>query len=261
MSAPISPLHLAVVVAISFAAGLIDAMAGGGGTLTLPSIASFGFPIPVVGGTNKVVGTSGSSTATIRFLLRGKIDLKSGGLGALFAAIGAVFGARTLSQLGKIDEHLARAIFGVLLIAMALYLFFRPTLGGENRYAGPTGKNLALGAAIGLVIGFYDGFFGPGTGSFLVFAMVRILKFDFTTATGNAKLMNFGSNIASLITFIAAGLVVWRVALPMGAANALGSFVGAQLAITRGAKFVRWVFLLVAIAIAGRMLVFAISGR
>ncbi len=254
-------MHLAACCLVAFLAGLIDAMAGGGGILTIPAIATFGFPIPIVGGTNKVVGTAGSSTATVRFLLRRKIDLAVAMTGGALAAVGAVAGALALVRIGRVDDRAARAIFGVLLVGMALYLFARPTVGAAAAPRPRDATTLALAAATGLVLGFYDGFFGPGTGSFLVFAMVRLFRFDFVTATGNAKLMNFASNIASLATFIASGVVVWRVALPMGAACAAGSFVGASLAISGGARFVRWIFLAVAVAIAARMLVFAVAGR
>jgi len=253
--------QIGVCTAVSFVAGMIDAMAGGGGILTMPAIATFGLSIPQVGGTNKLVGTSGSSTATVRFLLKGKMDRVVATLGAVCAAGGAVLGALALVHLGKIDERLAKTVFGVLLIAMALYMFFKPKLGGESAWAGPTPRNLAITVVAGLLIGFYDGFFGPGTGSFLVFVMVRFLKFDFVIGTGNAKAMNFASNIASLVTFILKGLVVWPIAIPMGVANAAGSWAGASLAISKGARFVRWVFLLAALAIAGRMIVFVVSGR
>jgi uncharacterized membrane protein YfcA len=144
---------------------------------------------------------------------------------------------------------------------MALYMFFKPKLGGESAYEGPTARNTAVVIGAGLVIGFYDGFFGPGTGSFLVFVMVRFLRFDFVTGTGNAKAMNFGSNVGSLATFIYYGLVVWPVAIPMGIANAAGSFLGSSLAIKKGARFVRWAFLIAAAAVAGRMLWFVVTGK
>lgn len=246
-------LHVALCTAVAFAAGWIDAMAGGGGILTVPAIASFGFPMPLVGGTNKVVGTAGSVTATLTFLWKGKVDRRIAGLGAAAAAAGAVSGALALARLGRVDEGLAEAIFGVLLVAAALHMFFRRSLGGESAFEGPTPRNLAITAAAGVLIGFYDGFFGPGTGSFLVFVMVRFLRFDYVVGTGNAKCMNFGSNAASLATFIAKGLVAWPVAIPMAAANAAGSWCGSRMAIAKGARFLRWVFLAAAVAVAARM--------
>jgi uncharacterized membrane protein YfcA len=254
-------LHVAVCTAVSFVAGAVDAMAGGGGILTMPALASFGIPIGEVAGTNKVVGTSGSSTATLTFLLRGKVERTIAALGGVTAAAGAVGGALLLAHLGEVNRRLAAGIFGVLLVTIALYLFFRKQVGGENAYAGPTARNLAITVAAGLGIGFYDGFFGPGTGSFLVFVMVRWLRFDYVTGTGNAKCMNFGSNVASLATFVAKGLVVWPLAIPMAVANAAGSWVGSTVAIAKGARFVRWVFLAAAVAVAGRMLAALLAGR
>ncbi|MEK7466166.1 MAG: TSUP family transporter [Planctomycetota bacterium] len=256
-----STTQIAICTAISFAAGAIDAMAGGGGIFTMPAIASFGFPVAVVGGTNKLVGTSGSSTATVTFLARGKMDRIIAPLGAVVALAGSVLGALALVHLGRINETLTKAIFGFLLIAMALYMFFKPQIGGESTYAGPTPRNVAITIAAGAIIGFYDGFFGPGTGSFLVFIMVRFLRFDFVIGTGNAKAMNLGSNVGSLAVFIFLRLVIWPVAIPMAIANAAGSWIGSSLAIKKGAGFVRWAFLLAAAAIAGRMLWFAVTGK
>jgi len=256
-----STIQIAVCCGVAFIAGLIDAMAGGGGIFTMPALAALGLPIANVAGTNKFVGTSGSSTATISFLARGKLDRFVAVLGGLCALAGSIGGALALMQLGKINQTLAKGIFGGLLIVMALYMFFKPRIGGESAYAGPTPRNILIVVAAGLVIGFYDGFFGPGTGSFFVFVMVRFLRFDFVTGTGNAKAMNLGSNIGSLATFLLAGLVVWPIAIPMGVCNAAGSFLGSTLAIKQGARFVRWAFLLAAVAIAGRMLWFVVTGN
>ncbi len=255
-----STAQIAACSAIALLAGTIDAMAGGGGIFTMPAIAALGLPIANVLGTNKVVGASGSSTATISFLARGKLDRVVGAVGCCWAFLGSIAGALAAVQLGKFNETWAKGFFGGLIIVMALYMFFKPQLGGQSAYEGPTRRSLAITVAAGLVLGFYDGFFGPGVGSFLVFVMVRFLKFDFVTGTGNAKAMNFGSNIGSLITFILAGLVIWKVAIPMGICCAAGSFVGSSLAIKKGARFVRWAFLLAAAAVAGRMLWFVMMG-
>lgn len=253
--------QIAACSAVAFIAGLIDAMAGGGGIFTMPALAALGLPIPNVAGTNKFVGTSGSSTATISFLARGKLDHFTALLGGLCALLGAVAGAIALMKLGKFNETLTKSVFGGLLIVMALYMFFKPQIGGVSAYAGRTPRNVAITIVAGLVIGFYDGFFGPGTGSFLVFIMVRFLRFDFVTGTGNAKAMNFGSNIGSLATFIIAELVIWPLAIPMGICNAAGSYLGSSLAIKKGSKFVRWAFLFAAAAIAGRMMWFVATGK
>lgn len=253
--------QIAACSAVAFVAGLIDAMAGGGGIFTMPALAALGLPISNVAGTNKFVGTSGSSTATISFLARGKLDRLVAALGGVCALMGSIAGALALMQLGKFDQTLAKGVLGVLLIVMALYMFFKPRIGGESAYAGPTTRNMAIVIAAGLGIGFYDGFFGPGTGSFFVFVMVRFLRFDFVTGTGNAKAMNLGSNIGSLATFMMAGLVIWPLAIPMGICNAAGSFIGSSLAIKQGARFVRWAFLFAAVAIAARMLWFAATGH
>lgn len=253
--------QILIAAAIAFVAGLIDAMAGGGGIFTMPTLAALGLPVPMIAGTNKMVGTSGSSTATVSFLLRGKLDRVVAPLGALCSLIGSVLGAITLMQVGKLDETMTKGVFGGLLIVMALYMFFKPQFGGEGAYEGPTRRTIVITVLAGLALGFYDGFFGPGTGSFLVFVMVRFLRFDFVIGTGNAKAMNFGSNLGSLATFIIAGKVVWAIAIPMGLANAAGAWVGSSLAIKQGSRFVRWAFLLAACAIAGRMGWYVVTGQ
>jgi hypothetical protein len=243
-----------VCAGIAFIAGIVDAMAGGGGIFTLPAILSVpGFTVPMAAGTSKIVGTAGSGTATLRFLVHGRIDRTVAGLGALCALAGGAAGAFTLARLGRINEPALKAVFGALLVIAALYMFWKPQVGSTSAYAGPGPRTLVVTAASGLVIGFYDGFFGPGTGSFLVFVMVRFLRFDFVVGTGNAKAMNFGSNIGSVATFIGKGLVVWPLAIPMAVAGAAGSWVGSTLAIRQGARFVRWAFLAAAVAIAVRM--------
>ncbi len=256
-----SGVEIAACSGVALVAGCIDAMAGGGGIFTMPAIAALGLPIPNIAATNKVVGLSGSGTATASFLARGKLDPLVGLLGGACALAGAVGGAVTLMHLGRINQTLTKGLFGGLIIVMALYMFLKPQLGGASAYAGPTRRNLGITVAAGLLIGFYDGFFGPGAGSFFVFVMVRFLRFDFVTGTGNAKAMNLGSNIGSLTTFIIAGLVVWPIAIPMAVANACGAFIGSTLAIRNGARFVRWAFLLAAAAVAGRMLWFVVTGR
>jgi uncharacterized protein len=254
-----TPLELVACVAVAFIAGLIDAMAGGGGIFTMPTLAAIGLPVPMIAGTNKFVASGGSSTATISFLLRGRLDRKVALIGGFCSLTGAVLGALTLMHLGKMNEGLAKGLFGGLLLVMAVYMFLKPRFGGEYAYAGLTPRNLAILVAAGLAIGFYDGFFGPGTGSFLVFVMVRWLRFDFVMGTGNAKAMNFASNIASLVTFIVGGLVVWQIAVPMACANACGAWVGSTLAIKQGARFVRWAFLFAAVCIAGRLFWYFVS--
>jgi len=255
-----SAAGVALCTLVAFVAGLIDAMAGGGGIFTLPALAALGLPVGVVAGTNKFVSTGGSLTATVTFLLRGRLDRRVAIVGGACALAGGVAGAWCLIQLGRIDQTFARGLFGGLLVAMALYLFFRPTIGGEAAYEGFTPRTAAVLVPAALLIGFYDGFFGPGTGSFLVFVMIRLLRFDFVTGTGNAKALNFASNVASLATFILGGTVLWAVALPMTLANAAGAWAGSTLAIGQGARFVRWAFLAAALVIAGRMLWFAVTG-
>jgi uncharacterized membrane protein YfcA len=257
----LSSLQISVCTVIAFIAGLIDAMAGGGGIFTMPTLAALGLPIPMVAGTNKFVGTSGSSAATISFFARGKMDKTTALIGGACSILGSIAGAKTLIHAGNLNESVTKGVFGVMLVTMALYMFFKPQFGGENSYQGPNARTIAITIFAGLILGFYDGFFGPGTGSFLVFVMVRWLRFDFVIGTGNAKAINFGSNVGSLGTFIAGGLVSWEVAIPMGIANAAGSVIGSNIAIKGGVRFVRYAFLIAALAVAGRMFWYMLTGK
>jgi uncharacterized membrane protein YfcA len=238
-----------VLFAVGTLAGLIDAMAGGGGLITVPALLWSGLDPVSALATNKAQGVFGSGAATANFARQGAIDLRQAWPAVACAFIGAGGGAAAVQHLGS--DTLAR-IVPLLLIAFALYFLFSPRVSDlDSRQRLSEG---AFALLVGTGVGFYDGFFGPGTGSFLVFVMVRFLRFDYVTGTGNAKCMNFGSNVASLAILVAKGLVVWPVAIPMAAANAAGSWCGSRMAIAKKARFIRWVFLAAAVAVAARMI-------
>jgi len=236
-------------------AGTVDAIAGGGGLITLPVLLGFGIPAPMVLGTSKLQGAFGSGSAAWNFIGRGTIKLSECRLGAILTAIGAVGGACAVRQL---DPHFLGALIPIMLGCIVVYMIFRPQLGETNRHhrLEPTAFYLLFG----LGLGFYDGFFGPGVGSFWVIAFVTVLGHDFLRATAHTKVMNFSSNVASLGFFALAGSVLWLPGLAMGAGQLIGGRIGSHLAMTRGARFVRPIFLTMA-TLAALKLIYARLGR
>ena len=234
---------------IALAAGFVDSIAGGGGLITIPALLGIGLPPPVALGTNKLQACFGSGSAAWHFGRAGLIDWRAMSTGILFTAIGAALGG-SLVQL--LSAALLRQLIPWLLLAIALYLLVQPRLGEADVH--PRFAARWFLPVCGLVLGFYDGFFGPGTGSFWAMAFVLALGFNLTKATAHTKLMNFTSNVASLVVFLVGGQVHWRLGLIMGLGQWLGARLGAGLVLRRGARFIRPVFILVALAITTRLL-------
>jgi uncharacterized membrane protein YfcA len=222
-----------------FFAGLIDSMAGGGGLISLPALLAAGIDPHLALGTNKVQSCLGTSFSTARYLKHGQVHLKI----ALLAAAGALAGSYlgSLTALALPSQHLA-AIIPPLIVVVAVITFARREFGVHDTFgeAGLGHYLLALGTGLG--IGFYDGFFGPGTGTFLAFAFVCLFGFGFARATGNTKVVNLASNFAAVIAFSLSRQVRWEVALPMGLANIAGNWIGSGLAIKGGARVIKPVF-------------------
>ena len=236
--------NVALMLLASTGAGLVDAIVGGGGLIMVPSL--FGlFPQAVPAtllGTNKAASVWGTAWSAWQYAKR--VQLPSGRLlGAMVAALlGAVVGAWLATQL---PASRFRAALPPLLALVWAYTLWRKDLGREHAPLHGAQREAAWATALGGLIGFYDGVFGPGTGSFFVFGLVRLLGWDFLHASAAAKRLNFATNVAALAWFIPHGHVDWRLALPMAVANVAGSTVGTRLALRHGAGFVRGAFLLV----------------
>jgi uncharacterized membrane protein YfcA len=237
-------LDLAVLALASLCAGFVDAIVGGGGLILVPALFSV-FPQAAPAtlfGTNKGASVWGTAWATAQYAQRVQLQW-SALLPACAAALAGGFaGAWTVTLVSA--TGLRRAL-PFILLAVLVYTLMRKELGRTHapRLAGAA--QAAAASGIGLVIGFYDGFFGPGTGSFFVFAFVRLLGFDFLNASASAKLLNTATNAAALALFAWKGHVWWHIALVMAVANVAGSLVGTRLALQRGAGFVRGVFIVV----------------
>ena len=240
-------LALGLLGLFAFLAGFVDAIVGGGGLIQLPAMLLLlpGVPVPTVLGTSKVAGLSGTAVALQRYLSGpAKLDIRwrTVALTALVAGGFALLGARAVSHL---HQAAVRPLVLVLLVLMAFYTAWRKDFGILHAPRLHGRREIVTGILLGAALGFYDGFFGPGTGSLLLFAFVGLFGYDFIAASASAKLVNVATNVVSLAYFASTGQVLYKLALPMAACNMLGSTLGARLAQRRGTGFVRGLFLVV----------------
>ncbi|MDQ2769846.1 MAG: TSUP family transporter [Bacteroidota bacterium] len=231
----------------AFLAGFIDSMVGGGGLIQLPALLLLlpGVPVPTILGTGKVASLAGTSASAFRYLkgLTGvPIRWRTVAVAAGVAGVFALLGARAVSGL---DKDLVKPLVLALLVLMAAYTFWRKDFGSLHAPRLQGRRELLTGVVLGASLGFYDGFFGPGTGSLLLFAFVGLFGYDFVAASASAKLVNVATNVAGLAYFVSTRQVLYHIALPMAACNVLGALLGARMALRRGTGFVRVLFLLV----------------
>lgn len=241
--------HLPVLFLTALAAGFVDAIAGGGGLITVPVLLGLGLDPKLALGTNKLQSSFGSGSATWHYARAGLVPLRECGRGFAITFAGAALGTLAVQQL---DPALLRRVIPVLLLAVVIYFALKPRLGEADVH--PRLGRGAFELVFGLAIGFYDGFFGPGTGTFWAMAYMLGLGFNLTRATAHTKVMNFASNLSSLLCFLLGGQVLFAAGLVMGVGQLLGARVGAGLVVRRGAKFIRPVFLAVVIAITLKLL-------
>ena len=234
-----------------FFAAFIDAIAGGGGLISLPAFLASGLPAHVALGTNKIAACCSTIASSAKFAQSGKINWAMMKKLAGFSFVGAVLGVKTVVM---IDSKYLYPIAIVLLLLVLIYTLHNRNLGEENQFKELTSQNIKYGIIMALVMGFYDGFFGPGTGSFLIFALIRIFKLDFTNASGNAKILNLSSNIASVIVFSYMGKVNLLYAFSMAAIMIIGATIGAKMAVTKGSKFIKPMFLIVTTIVLTKMI-------
>lgn len=239
---------LAVLFFGGLLAGFVDSIAGGGGLISLPVLLSVGLPAPLALGTNKLQGCFGTLSAAYNYIRKGQADLHESYLGVIFTFIGAILGAWFIQRL---DPGFIRHIIPVLLAIVFVYTLCTKHLGFESRPA-VMPKRLFF-ALFGLGLGFYDGFFGPGTGSFWTAALIVLLGYDMTKAAGATRIMNFTSNFVALCVFIAGQNVLFSAGLCMAAGQIIGARMGSNLAIKNGARFIRPLFLTVVFMTIARL--------
>lgn len=244
----IDPPVLAALMVVAFLAGFIDAIAGGGGLLTLPALLTAGLPPHLVLGTNKLCATFGSATASFTFYRRKLFDPQQWRFALLATAIGAAFGAG-LAHL--IPARWLNQMLPVVVFTCGLYLLFGRVPSTPRESAAPIGKCRQWPQGLGL--GFYGGVAGPGTGAFWAVSSMLLYPLDLLRASGVARSMNFVSNGTALAVFIISGQVAWALGIGMGFALMAGAYLGARTAIQGGSKFIRPIFIIVVLALSLRL--------
>lgn len=234
-----------------FAAAFVDSIAGGGGLISLPAFMAVGIPAHFALGTNKFAATAASCTSSIKYATSGKVNFKLTRYLIPFTIAGAVLGV--LAAL-KVPSESLKPLVLILVLVVGIYSLFSKSIGQENKFQGISKKNIIMGMIFVLVIGFYDGFFGPGTGSFLIFGFIGIYGFDFLNAGGNARIINFTSNVTSLVVFALQGKIDYKMGIPVALCMIVGARFGTIFALKKGAKFIKPIFITMSLAVAGKML-------
>jgi hypothetical protein len=238
-----------LLIAAAFLAGFVDSIAGGGGLIAVPALLLAGFTPVEALGTNKLQGLFGSASATFAYGRKGHVDLKTQLPWAALSATGAALGALLATV---IPGELFRAFLPFLLIAIALYFAFKPNMNDIDR-----ARRLSpflFGLIIVPLIGFYDGVFGPGAGSFFMLGFVALAGYGLLKATAHTKLLNFASNLGAFVIFAFVGVISWKIGLIMGAAQFAGAQVGSRLAMKNGAKIIKPLLVITCVALAAKLI-------
>jgi uncharacterized membrane protein YfcA len=230
-------------------AGFIDSIAGGGGLITIPVLLLSGLTPVEALGTNKLQGLFGSGSATITYAAKGHVDLRRQLPSALMAFAGGAVGAVLATLL---PGEFLRAALPFILVAIALFFALKPDMDDIDRAERMT--PFLFGLVIVPIIGFYDGIFGPGTGSFFMLAFVTLAGYGVLKATAHTKLLNFASNTCSFFIFLFAGAIVWKIGLIMGVAQFIGARLGAVMAIRNGSKLIKPLLVLTCLVLAIKLL-------
>ena len=234
-----------------FLAGMMDSIAGGGGLISLPTYLFVGLPPHLALGTNKFSSFWGTLFATNNYLRNKMIDVKIAVISAAAALLGSWLGTRTVLL---IKPDFLNYILIILIPIIAVITILNQNLGLHNLSTGVNvRRKYGLGFLAGLIIGFYDGFFGPGTGTFLILFYAILLKYDYVTANGNTKVVNLASNFAALVTFACSGKILYSLAIPAACFGIMGNLLGSRMVVLRGNKFIRKMFILALILLMARV--------
>ena len=235
------------MAAMGFVAAFIDSVVGGGGLISVPTLMWAGLPMLNVLGTNKFASTMGACAGFLTYLRSGTIDKKIMRVMFPLSFIGSIFGVLVVRQ---VPPDFLRPLVVIMLIVIAIYSVAKKNWGADKQSVSVSQKNYLLGMVIIFALGFYDGFFGPGTGSFMLF-MFLMTGYGFLGAAANARAANF----AAVIVFTILGLVNFSYAIPMGLGMILGAFCGAKMAITKGAAYVRPLFIGMTVILIGKQII------
>lgn len=243
----------ALLALVGFAAGFLDSIVGGGGLISTPALLNIfpGWHILSVIGTNRTSSIFGTSVAAWNYFQKVVVERHI----VLPACAGALVCSFVGVQLAKqLPTDFLKKVVLLLIVALAIYSVFKKRFGEveARRFAPKMEAWVALG--IGSVCGFYNGLIGPGTGTMLVFGFVSLLGLDFLKSSAVSKIANVSGDVSSWLVLMSSGFIVWQAAVPLVLSNMLGSFLGSRMAILRGSRFIRWVFLLVVFGLVGRLL-------
>lgn len=237
-------MDLLLLCIAAFCAGFVDAIVGGGGLIQLPAALVIlpHFPVASVVGSLKIPSFSGTVFAAWQYIKKVSIDWWLLTIVCALAFFASYSGSYLLTH---VSNSFMKPVILIVLTVVAIYTYTKKDFGQKESHDLPFRQQLFRGVAISLLIGFYDGFIGPGAGSFFILAFIALLHFDFLHASAHAKMVNLATNLGSVTLFLVKGKIIWLVALPMAASNALGGFLGAKLAIAKGNRFIRIFFLVV----------------
>lgn len=246
-------LMIAGVSLIVGFAGFVDAVAGGGGIISLPAYFLTGMPAHLCYGTNKFSAACGTTFAVGTYFKHGAVNIKVALMAAVGSFIGSNIGARIVLML---DDKVLKLMLVVALPVVAVIIFVKK-IGGEEdlSHLFSPAKLLLYGLIVGFLVGGYDGIFGPGTGTIAAIAFTAVMHFDLKTATGNAKVLNLASNFGSLVPFLMAGTVNFKLAIPAACCNIIGAILGSQMAVRKGSSFIRPVMIVVIVLLIGKVAV------
>ncbi len=247
----LTPLDYAIVLPFIFLAGLVDSIAGGGGLISLPAYVAAGLPMHAALATNKFSSACGTIFSTARYLHAKVIDLPVSLVSAALALVGSYLGTRAVLLL---SGDFLRWLLLVVIPVIAVLTLIRRNFGHSDRsHEIRLGIRLLLGGLAGLLIGFWDGFFGPGTGTFLILVYALLMHYDFVVANGNTKVVNLASNLAALTAFLIAGKVWFPLAIPAAACGIAGNLIGSKLVVRKGNKLIRPIFVFALLLLLGRV--------
>jgi len=245
----VAPWLLGVLFLVALLAGFIDSIAGGGGLLTVPALLAAGLSPAQALATNKLQSVGGSFSASLYFIRRKAVDLREQKLNIALTFIGSLAGALLVQH---VQGDILRQLLPLLVIAIGLYFLLMPRIGEEDRHRRLHGLPFALVA--GGCVGFYDGFFGPGAGSFYALAFVTLCGYNLAKSTAHAKVLNFTSNLGGLLLFMLGGKVVWGVGVVMLVGQVCGARLGARMVLTRGQTLIRPMIVIVSAVMSVKLL-------
>ena len=242
---------MAIMAGMGFIAAFIDSVVGGGGLISVPTLMWAGLPMLNVLGTNKIASCMGACAGFLTYLRSGTIDKKIMRVMFPLSFVGSVLGVFVVRE---IPPDFLRPLVVVMLIVIAVYSVAKKNWGADKKSVRVSHKNYLLGVVLIFALGFYDGFFGPGTGSFMLF-LYLMMGYGFLGAAANARAANFASNIAAAIIFSGLGLVNFSYAIPMGLGMIVGASCGAKMAISKGAAYVRPLFISMTVILIGKQII------